>query len=71
MKVGDLVKCLWQPTTSKIENGYALPMEHTIKGELGIIIKQCDGHCFEVSFPQLGYAHTLNRNTFEVINESR
>ena len=38
MKVGDLVKCNWQPATSHIEDDCAVPMKFVIKGEIGIVI---------------------------------
>ena len=37
MKVGDLVRCVWQPEIARIENNCAVLMEHEIKGELGIV----------------------------------
>ena len=70
MKVGDLVRCIWQPTTSRVENDCAIPMEHTIKGELGIIVKQYK-HYHRILFPQLGYEHPLSASAIEVISESR
>jgi len=72
MKVGDLVRCVWQPTTSRVENDCALPMKHTIKGELGLITdvyhsRYGDRDRYKIAFPQLGYAHTLSDSAFEVI----
>jgi len=69
MKVGDLVRCIWQPTTSRVENDCAMPMEHTIKGEFGIIVKQ-HNYYHRVLFPKLGYEHDLAYSSFEVISES-
>jgi hypothetical protein len=67
MKVGDLVKCIWQPTTSHIENDCAVPMKRHIKGEFGIIVRH-KGHRYDIIFPQLdGYTHWLSTNAFEVI----
>lgn len=68
MQVGDLVKCIWQPSTSHIdENECAVPMKHHIKGEFGIIIRH-QGHRYDIMFPQLdGYTHWLSTNAFEVI----
>ncbi len=66
MKVGDLVKCIWQPKCSRVENDCAMPMEHTIEGELGIIVKQ-HKHYHRILFPQLGYEHDLTAYAFEVI----
>jgi len=71
MKVGDLVKCVWQPTCSRVVDNYAFSMEHTIKDELGIIVKH-QGHRYDIMFPQLdGYTHWLSHSAFEVINECR
>ena len=66
MKVGDLVRCKWQPGSSHIENGAAVQMKHYIKGELGIIVLQ-HKHYYRVSFPQLGYEHDLSKRTIEVL----
>ena len=66
MKVGDLVRCTWQPRSSRIENGFAMPMEHYIKDELGIIVWQ-HKHYHRVSFPQLGYEHDLAMHAIEVL----
>ena len=70
MKVGDLVKCIWQPAVSKVVAGRAVPMKYMIKGELGIIVKQ-HGHYYRIFFPRFGYEHDLSHSAFEVINESR
>ena len=67
MKVGDLVRCTWQPGTSRIEKGAAVQMEYYIKGELGIIVKQ-HKDWYRVLFSQFGYEHDLSRNALEVIN---
>jgi hypothetical protein len=45
-------------------------MEHTIKGEIGIIVKQWK-HYYKILFPQMGYEHDLSKNAIEVISESR
>ena len=66
MKVGDLVRCTWQPGSSRIENDCAIPMEHTIKGELGIIVRQ-HKHYHRVLFPKFGYEHDLSKNAIEVL----
>ncbi len=68
MKVGDLVKCLFQPTSSRIQHGVAIPMIHAIKGELGIIVKGRDNGCHRVLFPQFGYEHELSASSLEKIN---
>ncbi len=67
MKIGDLVKCVWQPTTSRVVNDRAVPMKHTIKGELGIIVQERRPHYHRVLFPQFGYEHDLSSRALEVI----
>ena len=75
MKVGDLVRCTWQPSTSKYVEGVGcIPMKHTIKGEVGLITKilhskHSSPPRYYVAFPQLGYIHALAHSAFEVINE--
>ena len=74
MKVGDLVRCVWQPGSSRVENDIAVPMEHTIKGEVGFIIDKDSGEhpCYTIMFSQFGgYTHPLMPSAFEVISESR
>ena len=68
MKVGDLVKCNFQPNTSRVENGIAIRMEHKIKGELGIIVNISRHGTPKVMFPQLGgYEHPLACTALEAI----
>ena len=74
MKVGDLVRCTWQPSCSGVKNDCVLPMKHTIKGEVGIIesVGREEYPRYLIMFPQLGgYAHNLSPRAFEVISESR
>ncbi len=71
MKVGDLVKCLFQPKASAVQHGVVLPMEYTIKGELGIILKSRNNGCQRVLFPQLGYEHDITNSELEIVSESR
>ena len=71
MKVGDLVRCLFQPSSSRVQHGVCLPMTHVIKGELGIILKARNNGSSKVAFPQFGYEHDLSNAVLEVINESR
>ena len=71
MKVGDLVRCLFQPRSSSVQNGACLPMPHIIKGELGVILKARNNESSRVAFPQLGYAHALSNSVLEVVSESR
>jgi hypothetical protein len=70
MKVGDVVRCTWQPRTSHVENDCAVPMKLTIKGELGIIVEVRDnGFHWRIAFPSLsGYTHTLSQSAFETVN---
>ena len=70
MKIGDLVKCVWQPRSAGVVNDCAIPMEHTIKDEFGIIVRQ-HAHYHVILFPQFGYEHDLCASAFEVIRESR
>ena len=68
MKVGDLVRCMWQPRTSGYVEGVGcLPMKYRIKGELGIIVRHRDGASTAVLFPQFGYEHVLANSVLEVI----
>ncbi len=71
MKVGDLVRCLFQPTSSRVQDGVCIPMEHTIKGELGFILKARNNGCQKVLFPQFGYVHDIANSALEIVNESR
>ena len=72
MKVGDLVRCIWQPGTAGHVKGVGcIPMKYRIKGELGFIVKQrleVDHH--SILFPRFGYVHTLSPGAFEVISET-
>jgi hypothetical protein len=70
VKVGDLVKCIWQPGVSHIENDRAVPLNITIKGEVGIIVRQGEGHNI-VSFPHLTHEQPLADRVLELISESR
>jgi len=69
VKVGDLVKCTWQPGVSHIENERAVPLNITIKGEVGIIVQQKESHNI-VSFPQFMHEQPLADRVLEVISES-
>ena len=73
MKVGDLVKCNWQPATSHIEDDCAVPMKFVIKGEIGIIIgkreqRYMDNSYNVVLFPKFGYKHTLSDSVLDLLN---
>ena len=72
MKIGDLVKCTWQPRAAGVDvkNNCIVPMVHTIKGELGIIVNQQRQRNI-VLFPKFGYEHSLANSALEVISENR
>ena len=69
MKVGDLILCKWQPKTSRIVDGRAIPMKHSILGKMGFIIGK-KRHCYVVLFPEYGYKHDLTANVMELISAS-
>ena len=77
MKVGDLVRCVWQPSVAGVDKKTqcCLPMKHTIKGELGLIAevlhsKYSDTPRYQIAFPQLdGYTHPLSHSAIEVVND--
>jgi len=76
MKVGDLVRCTWQPKVAGVDQKTqaCLPMKHTIEGEVDIIESVCSEEYprYFIVFPQLGgYSHRLAPSAFEVISESR
>ena len=72
MKVGDLVRCIWQPGSSGVYDGYAQPMVHAIKGQVGIVRRVVKDQWAVVMFPGCGgYTHQLSSGAFEVLNESR
>ena len=74
MKVGDLVKCTWQPNNAGIDpqTHHFIKMKYVIKEKIGIISKipQPDDEIARcvIVFPQCdGYAHVLAHNAFEII----
>jgi hypothetical protein len=72
VEVGDLVLCTWQPSIRGVVNNIAMPIEHAIKGECGIIMNIDDPYRIAISFPSFGgYTHRLNPSAFEILNESR
>jgi len=73
VKIGDLVRCNYQPGSSgyNTATGCMKPMLHRIKDELGIIVRYRDELSAVVYFPQFGYEHPLSRKTLELISESR
>ena len=71
MKVGDLVRCTFQPTTSYIDkNNCAVPMEYAIKDLMGIVIKIRSNGIHRILFPQFGYEHDISTSGFDVIGAS-
>ena len=70
MKVGDLVRCTWQPRASGVDDdGHVIPVSYTIKGEFGIIVWQAlEKDLHTVLFPKFGYEHTFSSGAFEVIH---
>ena len=74
MKVGSLVKCLFQPGSRGYDDKTTsmMPMLHHIKGELGIYTNHRDDGSGVVLFPQFGgYEHIIAWSALEVISESR
>ena len=71
MKIGNLVRCQSQPTVSRVFRDHCIPLEHTIKGEVGVYINHRDECSGVVLFPQFGYEHTLAWSVLRVICESR
>lgn len=69
VKVGDLVKCHWQPSVSRVdkETQRCVMMQHMIKGEYGIIIRK-RGALTVVLFPKFGYEHPLCDSALDLIN---
>tara|TARA_R110000744_G_scaffold198114_1_gene317338 strand:- start:423 stop:665 length:243 start_codon:yes stop_codon:yes gene_type:complete len=65
-KVGDLIVCNFQPGVAVVKKDRCLPMKHTIKGEIGIVVGyrhsvHGEKSDYKVSFPQFqGYTHTLS-----------
>ena len=73
MKVGNLVRCLFQPGSSGYDDKTTsmMPMLYHIKGELGIYIRHRDKSSGSVLFPQFGYEHVIAWSALEIISESR
>jgi len=71
MKVGDLVRCIWQPEVSRIENDQCVMLHLPLKGEIGIVEGERNPGTFFILFPKLGYRHPLCADALEVISEDR
>ena len=70
MKVGDLVRCTWQPRTAGYVEGVGcIDMKHNIKGQIGIVREKQPGNPgwrIVVMFPGCGgYTHTLASSALE------
>ena len=73
MKVGNLVRCKFQPTSSGYDTktGCMKPMLHQIKEEIGIVVREKDHLSVVVYFPKFKYEHACSRKRLEIINGSR
>jgi hypothetical protein len=76
VKVGDLVKILFQPACSGFDKKRQCvrPMKHAIKGEFGIVafVGLEEHPRYSILFPQFGsYKHWLAPSAFEVVSENR
>jgi len=72
MKIGDLVRCTWQPGGRyNVATNCVDKMEYHIEDEVGIIIKDLGGHLRGVYFSQFSYTHHLSTSALEILNESR
>ena len=72
MKIGDAVRCHFQPRCGGWDERKKafIKMRYTLKGEMGIITHAFADMRFTVLFPHLGYEHTLAFSTLEVVSES-
>jgi len=71
MKVGDLVRCIWQPGVSRIEDNHCVMLDLPLKGEIGIVEEERNPGTFFILFPKFGYRHPLCADAVEVIYENR
>ena len=69
MKVGDLVRCTFQPHSAGYKEGRGfLPMQHIIKGQIGVVraIQDPVRSRYLVMFPGCGgYRHTIAASVLE------
>ena len=72
MKVGYIVRCKFQPSSSgyNTKTGCLKPMLYHIEEELGILIGARDKHSGIVFFPQFNYQHYIAYRSLEVVSES-
>jgi hypothetical protein len=71
VKVGDLVRCIWQPRASDTENSQCVLLHLQLKGEIGVVEKERSPGTYLVFFPRYGYRHPLSADAVEVISENR
>jgi len=78
MKVGDLVRCNFQPRTGKYnkeKNGFIFDSVPILKNKLGIIVKESNNYRsvprFKVLFTHIGYEHTFVDSVLEKVCEGR
>jgi hypothetical protein len=78
VKVGDLVRCNFQPRVgeyNKEKNGFIFDSMPTLKDKLGIIVKESNNYRsvprFKVLFTHIGYEHTFVETVLERVSESR
>ena len=76
MKVGDLVRCHFQPRVGeydKKKNGFRWPVP-ILENKIGIIVKEVDHYRsvpkFSVLFTHIGYEHTLVQTVLESVSEA-
>jgi hypothetical protein len=74
MKAGDLVKCIWQPSTKIVVNGACVPMDICIKGQYGLLLKSRANDythpypcIWYIYFAKYSYIHPLDLSAFEVL----
>ncbi len=68
MKVGDLVRCTFQPKYHMdADLGYQVPLEHQLKGRIGIVSTVRSAYHCLIYFPEINYTHCLSHDAFEVV----
>ena len=75
-RVGDLVKCIWQPRMKFEDMACSSKNRETyteanvfIKNEIGIIVKEESNDRYLISFAHLGYKHILFKGAFVNVSE--